>query len=886
MRRCGHDRHFDEHAFRRQVDQGLKTVRRVLENTRCPTYAADSDHAYDDKYALSEFLANSALAAQINVLERMGVDAEKLRKLKEMAATHSVTLRFQSKETCTFLAEMEVEQESSRQYVKETQRQGDSETTTHKVITKITEYHWSFGLEYELYAFSGNDPDDRVDLQSRTSSCEIVTTGHPGSPRPETTVPSPIDVPITWLLQNISSESVCSFKIDRSAKSCRTPRRNDEVVAGLRFFSAFSDWGTQLHNYFIRNLAGGVQQRARLFPSATPSPHSDLASVNTNDLFVPVLPLFEGQASADGAAAIEPAAGAEEPPSGSMVTIPEPAGATGDTVERRARSPLLSVGDINRFLSEQCNSLAAKHRVLTQSFPTAEGDKLISVAEAWLSLLALHVKQVADHFLDGVNYIESMLRSQLISAIGKELQPKDFADFVRFHEQKLFKPEYTPKPFCYAIRRPDHYPDGTLSIESQGDGNNPITTITRKVMSEAGTMHFPINAATNVEFKGDRYLHAWVAHEFDRGSGGRSMNGAVNLVARARQFSSFLLLVGKISGPSSFTPEHAIILQNKDELLLPLLLEQLPTPQEFKDAIESLSPEQKRFATAVRSMQLASSVFGVCVVQLKPQLEALLGLDDDTLTKEIKLTQDLLSLFIEYQIPSDLLTFDDREGNGEATPSGKVDAVKGHVAAVQEMLAAARAAEIAEEQEKARLEKERAAAAKAERERRQAEMEEMLARSRQAAQFDELCEMACESPEPMCEQPMAMARSSRSMAAPRMESAAMDMMGGPPMGGGGGGGGHKMRRAAPQAMMAASNAMPAARTSAPVAAPAPANDSPAVHGADAEGPHVDGEPVDLTQIPKQLDAQFEALDEDSSLRPTIIKTGMCLRVCAPCLSPF
>ena len=33
--------------------------------------------------------------------------------------------------------------------------------------------------------------------------------------------------------------------------------------------------------------------------------------------------------------------------------------------------------------------------------------------------------------------------------------------------------------------------------------------------------------------------------------------------------------------------------------------------------------------------------------------------------------------------------------------------------------------------------------------------------------------------------------------------------------------------------------------------------------------------MDLTQIPKQLDAQFEALDEDSSLRPTVIKTGMC-----------
>ena len=437
--------HFDEYQFRRQVDQGLETVRRVLENTRSPTYAADSDHAYGDKYALSEFLANSALAAQINVLERMGVDAEKLRRLKEMSAKRSVTLRFQSKETCAFAKEVEVEQESSHQVVKEREHRGDKETTTHKVITKITEYHWKFGLEYELYAFSGNDPDDRVELQSRSCMCKIVTTGHKNAPRPETTVPSPIDVPITWLLQNISSESVCSFKIDRSAKSCRTPRRNEEVVAGLRFFSSFSDWASRLHGYFVHNLAGGVHQRAGLFPSATPSAHADLASINTNDLFVPVLPLFEERPAAGGADALEAdrAGTDEEPPSGSMVTMPAAGGATDEAVaERRGRSPLLSVGDINRFLSEQCSSLAAKHAVLTESFPAIEGDKLISVAEAWLSLLALHVKQVAEHFMNGVGYIESMLRSQLITAIGKELQPEDFADFVRFHEQKLLKPEY------------------------------------------------------------------------------------------------------------------------------------------------------------------------------------------------------------------------------------------------------------------------------------------------------------------------------------------------------------------------------------------------------------------------------------------------------------
>ena len=49
-------------------------------------------------------------------------------------------------------------------------------------------------------------------------------------------------------------------------------------------------------------------------------------------------------------------------------------------------------------------------------------------------------------------------------------------------------------------------------------------------------------------------------------------------------------------------------------------------------------------------MQLESTLFGICVIQIKPQLEKLLNLDNDSLTKEIQLTQDLQQLFIEYQV--------------------------------------------------------------------------------------------------------------------------------------------------------------------------------------------------------------------------------------------
>jgi hypothetical protein len=113
-----------------------------------------------------------------------------------------------------------------------------------------------------------------------------------------------------------------------------------------------------------------------------------------------------------------------------------------------------------------------------------------------------------------------------------------------------------------------------------------------------------------------------------------------------------------------------MIVKDKDDLRVPLLLETIPTPKEFKDAIESLSPEQQRFAKGFRAMQLESTLFAVCVVQIKPQLEKLLNLPDDALTKEIELTQDLLNLFIEYQIPSDLLSF---QGDPQTSAAQRVE---------------------------------------------------------------------------------------------------------------------------------------------------------------------------------------------------------------------
>lgn len=52
------------------------------------------------------------------------------------------------------------------------------------------------------------------------------------------------------------------------------------------------------------------------------------------------------------------------------------------------------------------------------------------MAEAAIQLAVLHTQQIAQYYSDGVDYIEDMLRKQLIAAIGKEVTPVDFANYM------------------------------------------------------------------------------------------------------------------------------------------------------------------------------------------------------------------------------------------------------------------------------------------------------------------------------------------------------------------------------------------------------------------------------------------------------------------------
>ena len=657
---------FSSSEFHRQVDKALAAVQRILDTTRSPRYASEEDHSYEDKYRMAVLLTSTSIAALVNVLDRLGVTQEHLTEMIDVvhAKKTTVTMRFDLQHDCKFIKQKVVEVDSDELTSKLSSEGNENAVFLQKVVKKVNEFHWEATFTYKILIYSGAEPGDSpLSLQTRTGSKSFVTRTRE---RPTFTswTGSSHDVNLTWLIQQLENGE-CAFAIDRSDSDCKTPRRNKDVEAAREFWDSMFAWTSKCSNQLANLFEKGIRSHhnpvvADDAPNATPS----LLSLTPEEIFVPVLPLMEASATRK-----------EE--------VIKSDGLVQPRYLSSSESPLLSLTDVTKFLNEQCRSLDEEAEKLTKSY--ADATNFITAADAKIVLFMGHIGNIRSLWHSGVGYIEEMLRDQLVAAIGKEVQASDFDQFITHHYRKMFAQQYAPRPFCYTIRRPDHYPDGILSIENVKDDMNPIQTMVR-VLSDVPTMQIPINAATTIDMDGPIFLHGWLLHRFAP-HGYREFK----LVGRARQFSCFMLMIGNMAGGDRFHPKDAIILQNNDEVTIPLLLNDIPSEKEFKDAISSLSPEQQRFAISFRAMQLESSMIGICIVQLKPQLEVLLGLPEGALTKEIKLTQDLMSLFVEYQIPSDLLTYD---GPDAASIREKVDSVKENVKPVLAVIEATRIKEL------------------------------------------------------------------------------------------------------------------------------------------------------------------------------------------------
>jgi hypothetical protein len=645
---------FDELRFRARLQAALDQARLILGRELLKDPATVS-HRYEDKFGLAELITSSAAAATLNVLTALGMTRDQLKTLQSWSRKNQVILRLSAVESCTFLRETIRTEDSAHKGVVE---QGGRALLAVKVVTEIKEYFWKFNSTFQISVFPGTSYQDGIVFAARQGTCEVKTLLKV-APRNENVIRDPIDVNITWLFSILDDSLDSQFSIIRHKPTCKTPRRNADIQPAFRFFRDLNQWASNVEHYFFHTLFS-VQEHHGL----------DMKVLTATKLFVPVLVFFQNDDSRDRSSA------------------------DSDTKTSTFRSyysltdssVLPPTSDANAFLLEQVRSISAKKQELEKLFLSES--KLVTITETMIVTMMKHLQEISDSWLAGVDYIEEMLRKQLISAIGKEVGAMDFARYMSFHNRKMFKDEFQPSPFSFSVRLPQHSPEGFISIDAKFPDSSlsePILTEVRK-LSSIVPMQFRIGAATNVKFHGQRYLHAWICHKF---AGQTDINLTLN--ARARQFSSFILLVGRIASCDTFLPKCAMIVKNKDDLEIPLLLETIPTPKQFRDAIESLSPEQQRFAKAYRQMQLESTLFGICVIQIKPQLERLLNIPRDSLTKEIKLTQELMDLFIQYQIPSDLMSY---SGANDQSERFKVDTVKGHVQAIFDMIKSTKSQEL------------------------------------------------------------------------------------------------------------------------------------------------------------------------------------------------
>lgn len=671
------------------MDKALKTVEKILAVNRNPQLAEEVDHDYQNKFELADRMTNIAIVAQMDCLQRLGLDFETLQKVDQSKST---TLRFQASEKCTFLKDQIVEVPMGVSHETTTESQtttgasnffGTTKKTVQRLVKKVKEYHWTIDVQWEVSVVSGTDEDNRAITQHRSSSM-IVITQSKFAPIEASRVHEPVDLSLTWFLQQMDVENyTAQFHIRK--ESAKTPRRNDQVEEAMAFFNGLKAWAANLRAYFEVKLQHDIVERNN--PVVLDPLHKSpkIKSCTSLGVFIPILPLMEEHSTTEEEAVTSKQSTDGAPLTVKRLVLPR-------LTEEAAKGPGLSGDDCTKLLAEHVVSLETKIHDLQKTFPSAHLMKLFSVAEAALVVLCEHIGHLSKQYEETIQYLEKMLENQLIKAIGKRVTMEDLEQFVRYHNARFLNP--SPRPFCHAIGRPNHYPFGVLSIESaNGNGGDfkpqPIETLMREV-NGMKSLKVPLTAATTVELTGNTFLHGWMNHRSQESS-----HKAYQLIARARQFSSFLLIIGTMMGPEELDPKDAIIIQNKDEVLIPLLLNELPSAKEFKDAIQSLSPEQRSFAESFRSMQLGSSVFGVSVIQIKPQLEALLGLPEDSLAKEIKLTQDLMKLFIEYQVPSDLLSYDG-PGSTNITMKEKVENVKGHVDAVLEVIDSAKEQQLEE----------------------------------------------------------------------------------------------------------------------------------------------------------------------------------------------
>jgi len=354
---------YDEFTMRKMIDDCLDAVAVVLDNNKHAAIAAADTvpHQYEDKYLLANDLTNMSIACILNALELMGVSHAQLCSFKSWNAHRAVSLKFERRLKCEFVKEIEREVEDPTRV----QLDIGIFRSMVKTITKVKEYVYLIEAEYTLSAHSGVGDRPAEVIQITSSSSQLETTLRTNTAPFYNPTVNTFDVNISWLLKHLDeAASTATFSIDRAHASCATPRQNADVEATLLFHNAFSLFS---RNVFVKlQDLSCVQSRYGVATAAK----FYVDSINTDDVFNPVVPLFHNDS------AKETVVSDEETVANRSVALPQPV--------------------VNQLVQEQRRSLVAKCTKVAGRFvvSTTEG-AVFTTTEATLMVPFHYLSQSA-----------------------------------------------------------------------------------------------------------------------------------------------------------------------------------------------------------------------------------------------------------------------------------------------------------------------------------------------------------------------------------------------------------------------------------------------------------------------------------------------------------
>ncbi len=300
---------------------------------------------------------------------------------------------------------------------------------------------------WSIAVYSGTAVVEKKVINSRDCKTHVITqskdvfTGCTNLP--------PIEVSLTWLLKQIDvTEFASKFKVDIEAERTKTPRRNDAVQEAEEFASRLRRWCEGVLNSFInQNLRIIVQTHNPAIPKPLSHTVEQLLGVKDQySLFNPILPLMEDDISSSN----------DDAGGGDAKEKHHTIGLQSSYIDKDENKSLLTHKDMSKLLNQHIQTLDEAICDLQENWLSEESACLLSSSEATLSLLTSHLIDLSDQYSATMSYVESMLETQLVDAIGKRLTPNDLDKFVKYHNARLLSP--MPLPFSHAIRCPGHNP--------------------------------------------------------------------------------------------------------------------------------------------------------------------------------------------------------------------------------------------------------------------------------------------------------------------------------------------------------------------------------------------------------------------------------------------